>query len=191
MSADPTFDRHVTELLRVSTRNPTRYPGDPDWTDETWERKVRVLVTLVYRAGAQAGLTHQFGRLDTTIERVRWLVERDLVNVDVSELLREVENLRETDRSLMSRYGVTDGMPHDEWGGIVDFVAGPLIDMLREAEEAARTASGHRAYEQFYRNADQEPPPWELESETVRQSWIAIAVAAAVPAGDSEQENGS
>lgn len=170
-NVDPAFDRHVTELLRVSTRNTAKYPGDPDWTDETWERKVKVLATLIYRAGAQAGLSHQFGRLDTAIERVRWLVEHDLASVDVSELLSEVENLQEVDRSLMGNYGVTDGairsmiaeglhtafrkasdspeslvihrlidgMPHEEWRGITDFVAGPLITMLREAEDAAKT----------------------------------------------------
>lgn len=104
---DPQFDRHVQELLRVSTRDTAKYPDDPDWTDEAWEARIRVLVTLIYRTGAQAGLSHQYGRLDTTVERVRWLVGHDLASVDVSALLTEVEHWQEQAEALQGSYGVT------------------------------------------------------------------------------------
>jgi hypothetical protein len=171
MSNDPTFDRHVAELLRVSARDTSKWPEDPDWTDEAWQARIKVLVTLIYRDGAQAGLTHQFGHLDTAIERVRWLVEHDLASVDVGELLRETEQWQEVAGALQGSYGVTDdaihsmiaeglhtafrkasdspesrvihklidGMPHEEWRAIVDFVTDPLTGMLRKAEAHAKT----------------------------------------------------
>lgn len=205
MSSDPEFDRLCTWIMDNS-----QVKGE--LSRQEWETWMARRLRLIYVAGAKAGLSHQYGRLDTTVARVRWLAECDLVNVDVTALLDEVEQQREQAGALQGTYGVTDStirsmiaegfhtafrkaadsvdsaiawkairdMDREEWGAILDFTVNPLIEMLREAETQDKAASGRRAYEQYYRNADQEPPPWDLESETVRQGWTAIAVAAAV-----------
>lgn len=126
-------------------------------------------------------------------------------------------------------YSLIEDLPPDDWSAILDFTVGPLIAMLREAEN--RTAdsaepvpehtarllalaavleqadgrqytlsevsdravrvlleqlagdgqaeAGCRAFRQYYRNADQEPPDWDAQDPAVQFSWINIARAAA------------
>lgn len=78
-------------------------------------------------------------------------------------------------------------MDSEEYAAIISFTADPIIEALLEAEQVAKASSGRCAYEQYYRNAGQEPPPWDLESETVRQGWIAIAELRS-PAGDTAED---
>lgn len=166
MSNDPTFDRHVAEVLENSQRNASRYPDDPEWTDEAWQARMRVLCRLIYRAGTRAGLNYRYGQLEDSVERVRWLVDHDLATQDVAALLNEVEHWQEKAGALQGSYGVTDSdirsmlgegfhtafrkavdspyatvihrlirdLEPGEYGAVVDFTAGPLIDMLHEAE---------------------------------------------------------
>lgn len=58
----------------------------------------------------------------------------------------------------------------------------------RLAEKQAKAASGKRAFEQYCRNAGQEPLSWDEQPENVRKSWTAIATAAIAPAQAEDQE---
>jgi len=109
MSNDPEFDRYADMVLDVSQRNAARYPDDPEWTDETWEARVRTFLRLVYRAGAIAQLNQGIIKRIDPVDRVRWLADNGFMIGDVIEVVREVEHLREKDRALQGRYGVTDG----------------------------------------------------------------------------------
>jgi hypothetical protein len=210
---------HLAEVLQISQRDADKWPDDPGWTDEAWEARVTRLARLIYRAGARAQLDYTMSKRLDPVDRLRWLADNGFMAGDVSEVLREVQRLRETDRALLGTYGVTDGairsmiaegfhtafrkatdsmegaiawkairdMDHEEWSAILDFVVGPLIKMFRKAEAQEKRASGKHAYEQYYRNAGQESPPWDLESEKVQAGWTAIAAAAVTgKAGDQE-----
>lgn len=171
-SSDPEFDRYADEILQISQCNIAKWPDDQAWTDENWQARVRVLLRLIYRAGARAQLDHSVSKRIDPVDRVRWLADNGFMAGDIIEVVREVERLRETDRSLLGSYGVTDGdirsmiaegfatafrkaadsmeaaiawkairdMDGEEYSAVVDFVAGPLIAMLREAEKRAKTA---------------------------------------------------
>jgi hypothetical protein len=76
-------------------------------------------------------------------------------------------------------------MDPEIWGAVIDFVADPLIAVLREAGQHAEartqdpTAAGRRAFRQYFRNAGQEPPDWDAQDQAIRDSWTSIARAAA------------
>lgn len=109
MSENRELDGYVDELLRVSQRDATRRPGDPEWNDEAWTSQVRTLSRLIFRSGARAQLDYRLTKLVDPVDRVRWLCDNGLMVADVAEVVREVERLREVDRALLGAYGVTDG----------------------------------------------------------------------------------
>jgi hypothetical protein len=108
MSNDREFDSLAGTILDLSQRNADKRPGDPEWTDEAWQARVKKVLQLIYRAGARAQLDHSVRRQVDPVDRVRWLADHGFMAGDVAEVVREVEDLRERTAALQGSYGVTE-----------------------------------------------------------------------------------
>lgn len=108
MSNDRDFDRLLAELQNVSERRPGAWPDDPEWTSDTWERRVQFLARAIYRAGARAQLDRGLRHQADAAGRLRWLAGQDFLAPDMIAVLDEVEDLREKAAALQGSHGVTD-----------------------------------------------------------------------------------